>query len=156
MLNRFFISLGILFGGLNFMWFGVKSNGGDSYQNPVWRFLDGFVDLEKYTVLLAAGIAAIVIVIGIVFAIIESQKPTQKTESDSMYEARINYNQEEDARRKRAEERYQAGLELIRKQAANVHSNHEQVVHTPIIATKPIKPTAQELKEKAIGDILRG
>ena len=158
MLNRLFISLGILFGGLNLIWFACQSNGSDNRRNPVWGFLDGFVEIEKYVLYFALGSAVLAGLLYLMHLFIQSI-PKEKSEIELMIEARLKRNAEDDERKAILEKKYQDGLELMRAEARATQTNsnepQEKTKRQAIIVPQKINPSPEAPKQKAIQDILR-
>ena len=157
MLARFGIALLIFFGGMDLVWLGCQENGSNNRFNPIWGFVDGIVTFEKYALFaaLAAGVLAVVF---IVIEEVSRTRPAEKSEYQFMRESRNWYEEEKIAREARAEAHRIEANRILNEQASERQSKaisepNKRPIEIKAIPPKP-KPSADELKQKAIQDLL--
>ena len=129
MFNRFLLTIGFLVGGLNLIWFGCQYNGSNNRRNPIWGFIDGFVEFEKYILYAVLVLAASAALLYLLHLFVNAIQTDEKSELDRMTEERLKRNAEEGRLREMREARYQAGLELFKEQAREQQSKgpaHEE------------------------------
>jgi len=152
LIRRFWLSLGFVFGGLHLVWLGCKWSGADDSRiNPVWGFLNGLVTVEYWILVFLFFAVLTVGAMMLLHHYIQSIELHPKSQTEILLEERLKRNKELDDKRQRCEFEYQKGMALIRAEPRQKRIAEES--YTPPVIPKP---TPEELKEKAIGNILRG
>ena len=141
--------------GFNFVGFGMIENGSNTRRNPVWGFVGGVMDLELYVLKVflwvVAGVGALIIVGKVVSIVIEALNGTREEREARRISYESNRREASSTKRTKA-----IGAQFPEPKPAPLFSYEvpDSVRALPEPKPVPRAPTPEELKEKAIKQIM--
>lgn len=154
---RFLLSVLFVLGGINFIAFAMEGNGSADPRNPSWRFFGGFLDFEATLIkgifyLAGARIVAALVVV-IAMAIFSGSK-TEPVKAAPIEEKDDSFS--EHLRKQDAHQEQIRAQESAKSADINTQWISNTVNPTPFPIPVPRTITPEELKKKAIKQIMGG
>ena len=154
---RFLLSVLFVLGGINFIAFAMEGNGSADPRNPSWRFFGGFLDFEATLIkgifyLAGAGIVAALVVV-IAMSVFSGSK-TEPVKAAPLEEKDDSFN--EHLRKQEAHQAQSRAQEIAKSADLTPQSPSNTVNPKPLPKPVPRLITIDELKKKAIKQIMGG
>lgn len=156
-------SYGIVFGGSQVVYFGMKFNGSASSRNPVWHLVDGFHSIITYGSLAAAGYFVFVqflaplalILADEIFKILQGQKEQKPIEYPKI---EMTPEQRQEAKRRHQEQlemRYQKQERLLEEQRRiEAQKIEDEELRKKKLIEERKRRTAEDVTRSALDDFL--
>lgn len=154
---RLFVSYGILFIGVQVIYFGMRFNGADSPRNPMWGFAQGLQSVLTYGTIGALGAVLLVkVVISLFFALIpdERSEKLKTVENSTPNNASEQFLEEENRFQQKGEESPETKQIRERTMKAQEMEQEAEELRQKQIIEKRRNRSAEEAAKSALEDFL--